>query len=60
MRVFSGIVVGCALTFLGLYVADAFANSTAAGQPMVNWQAVGKNVEGLGTLARAGWKKITG
>jgi hypothetical protein len=55
MRLFLGIILGCALTIGGAYVADQ-----ASGQPMVNWEVVGKNVNSLTGMARDGWKKITG
>jgi hypothetical protein len=56
MRLIFGIIIGCALTIGGTYVAD----KTAGAQPMVNWDVVGKNVNTLTGLARDGWKKITG
>ena len=58
MRLFLGIILGCALTIGGAYVADKTAASGA--KPMVNWEGVGKNVDSLTALARDGWKKITG
>jgi hypothetical protein len=56
MRLLLGIILGCALTIGGAYVADM----TAGPQPMVNWDVVGKHVNTLTGLARDGWKKITG
>ncbi len=56
MRLIFGILIGCALTIGGVYVAD----STAGAKPMVNWDVVGKNLDGLSALAREGWKKIVG
>jgi hypothetical protein len=58
MRLIFGIIIGFALTVGGAYVADKAAAS--GGQPMVNWDVVGKNVNTLTGLARDGWKKITG
>jgi hypothetical protein len=57
MRLIFGIIIGCALTIGGAYVADKTA---APGGQMVNWDVVGKNVDSLTGLARDGWKKITG
>jgi hypothetical protein len=58
MRLILGIIIGGALTVGGAYVAD---KSAAAGaQPMVNWDVVSKNVDSLTSMARDGWKKITG
>jgi hypothetical protein len=56
MRLFLGIILGCALTIGGAYVWDM----TAGPQPVVNWDVVGKHVNTLTGLARDGWKKITG
>jgi hypothetical protein len=58
MRLILGIIIGCALTIGGAYVADKTGASGA--QPMVNWDVVSKNVDTLTGLARDGWKKITG
>ena len=56
MRLILGIVIGCALTIGGAYVAD----TSRGAEPMVNWDAVGKNVDSLTGLARDWWKRITG
>jgi hypothetical protein len=59
MRFILGIIIGCALTVGGAYVADKI--SVAADQPvMVNWDVVAKNVDSVTTRAREGWKKIAG
>jgi hypothetical protein len=58
MRLLLGIIVGGALTVGGAYVADALSGPEA--KPMVNWDVVAKNVDSVTTLARAGWKRITG
>src|SRR5215470_8256255 len=59
MRLIVGIILGCALTVGGAYVADTMA--TAGAKPvMVNWDVVAKNLDSVTTLARAGWKKIAG
>jgi hypothetical protein len=52
-------IIGCALTIGGLYVADNMAAGPGV-RPMVNWEVVSKNVDGLLGLARDGWKKIAG
>ena len=46
MHLFLGIILGCALTIGGAYVADI-----AASTHMVNWHVVGKHMND-------GWKKI--
>ncbi len=57
MRMFFGLVLGCALTFGGLFVAD---NLRPGARPMVNWDVVAQNVDVLVALAKDGWKKISG
>ena len=57
MRFFFGLIVGCALTVGGAYVADSMS---AVGAKMVNWDVVAKNLGNISALARDGWKKITG
>jgi hypothetical protein len=57
MRLFFGIILGCALTVGGAYVADNMAGS---GARMVNWDVVAQNFDSVVALARDGWKKITG
>ena len=59
MRMFIGMILGCALTFGGLFVADS-ASSGASARPMVNWDVVAKNFDSVTTRAREGWKKIVG
>jgi hypothetical protein len=59
MRLIIGIILGCALTAGGAYIADTVSVATA--QPvMVNWDVVAKNLDSVTTLARASWKKIAG
>jgi len=41
MRMFIGIIVGSALTFGGLYIADSVASGDSA-RPMVNWDVMAK------------------
>jgi len=59
MRFILGIIIGCALTVGGAYVADSMSSPTAGGK-MVNWDVVAKNLDTVTTLAREGWKKIAG
>jgi hypothetical protein len=59
MRLFFGIIIGCALTVGGAYVVDAMS-PPAAGSKMVNWDVVAKNLDTVTTLAKEGWKKIAG
>ena len=56
MRVFLGIILGVLLTVGGAYVAD----SSAGARPMVNWDVVSKNIDGLTGWARDSWKKVAG
>jgi|RhiMethySRZTD1v2_1073278.scaffolds.fasta_scaffold4315218_1 hypothetical protein len=57
MRFLLGLILGCALTVGGAYIADAVY---APAAPMVNWEVVAKNVGAVTALAREGWRKITG
>jgi hypothetical protein len=59
MRMFVGIILGCALTIGSAYVVDHTAPPLAA-RPMVNWDVVAKTVDDVAALAREGWKKIAG
>jgi hypothetical protein len=56
MRFILGIIVGFAITVGVAYVTDA----TSADGKMVNWDVVAKHVDTLTTLAKEGWRKITG
>jgi hypothetical protein len=59
MRLILGIIIGCALTVGGAYVVDTMS-PPAAGSKMVNWDVVAKNLDTVTTMAKEGWKKITG
>ena len=59
MRMLIGILLGCALTVGGVYLAD-HATSAALARPMVNWDVVAKNVDDITTRARDSWRRITG
>jgi hypothetical protein len=59
MRMFFGLILGCALTLGGLYVADSVTAGPSV-RPMVNWDVVAKNIDVVVAMAKDGWKKITG
>jgi hypothetical protein len=59
MRMIIGIIVGSALTFGGLYIADSVKSGDSA-RPMVNWDVMAKNLDVVVTMAKEGWKKIGG
>ncbi len=59
MRLIVGIIIGCALTVGGAYIADT-VSAAGANPVMVNWDVVAKNLDSVTTLARAGWKRIAG
>ncbi len=59
MRLLFGIILGFALTVGGVYVADQIS-SRANARTMVNWDVVSKNVDELTTIARDGWRRISG
>jgi len=57
MRMFIGMILGCALTVSGLYAADKISS---AARPMVNWDVVAKNIDVVVAMAKDGWKRIGG
>src|SRR6266540_1853328 len=59
MRLILGIIIGCALTVGGAYVADTVA-AASAKPVMVNWDVVAKNWDSVTTYARESWKRIAG
>ena len=59
MRFFLGLIIGIALTIGGAYLVDNMSAGPGA-RPMVNWDVVAKNIDGVVALARDGWKKIAG
>ena len=59
MRLFLGLILGVALTIGGAYLIDNM-NSGPTARPMVNWDVVAKNIDGVVAYARDGWKKIAG
>jgi hypothetical protein len=60
MRLFFGIILGCALTIGAAYIADSTNAGSTTARPMVNWDVVAKNVDRLTEFARESWKKIAG
>jgi hypothetical protein len=60
MRVFVGLILGCAITIGAAYVADNMSTPAPGARPMVNWDVVAKNFDSVIALARDGWKKIAG
>jgi hypothetical protein len=59
MRVFFGLILGCAITIGGVYITDTMWASPGV-RPMVNWDVVAKNIDNVVALARDSWKKIAG
>ena len=60
MRTLAGLIIGCALTVGGVFVADNVSQGRPGARPMVNWDVVAGNVQVLMGLAKDGWKKISG
>ena len=60
MRLILGMILGAALTVGGAYISDQTSSRSPEARPMVNWDVVGKTMEGITGMARDGWKKIAG
>ena len=60
MRLIFGMILGAALTIGGAYVSDSMNGGSATARPMVNWDVVSKNVDGLTEFVRDSWKKLVG
>jgi hypothetical protein len=66
MRVFIGIVLGCVLTILVVYLHDVTAGSNAANAPsatsgaIVNWDVAAGEWGRLQKGVRVAWDKLTG
>jgi hypothetical protein len=58
MRLFFGLILGCAITIGGVYLIDMSRSSMS--DRMVNWDVVARNIDSVVALARDGWKKIAG
>jgi hypothetical protein len=56
---FFGIILGCAITLGGIYLADSMSTDPKS-RPIVNWDVVTKNIDGIVDYARDSWKKIAG
>ena len=52
MRFLLGIVLGVTLTVGGAFIYDARNTATTEGQPMVNWEVVGRNWDAVSHRAR--------
>ena len=59
MRMFFGIILGCAITLGGIYLADSMSTDPRS-RPIVNWDVVAKNINGVIGHARDSWRKIAG
>ncbi|MGE3148837.1 MAG: hypothetical protein AB7K04_07200 [Pseudorhodoplanes sp.] len=66
MRLFTGMILGAALTVLGAYFYDsAHAPAVVAGnapaeyRTMVNWDVVGENWQNLKRRAQAEWSRLS-
>jgi hypothetical protein len=60
MRLILGMFLGAALTIGGAYVSDSMNGGSPTARPMVNWDVVSKNVDGLTEFVRESWKKLVG
>jgi hypothetical protein len=60
MRLILGMILGAALTIAGAYISDSMNTGSPTARPMVNWDVVSKNVDGLSEFVRESWKKIVG
>jgi hypothetical protein len=58
MRLIFGMIIGVSLTVGGAYIADVVGGADA--KPLVNWEVVGKHIDAVTALVRAGWKRIAG
>ena len=66
MRVLLGIILGAALTVMGAFVYDSatapaamtMASTATEQRPMVNWDVVTSNWQGLSSGVRNTWNKL--
>ena len=58
MRFLLGLVLGVALTIGGAFIYDARSAATTEGQPMVNWQVVGRNWDAITERARVELERL--
>ena len=59
MRLFFGLILGCVITVGGAYLLDNMSSGPGV-RPMVNWDVVAQNIDGVVAYARDSWKKIAG
>ena len=59
MRLFFGLILGCVITVGGAYLLDNMSSGPGV-RPMVNWDVVAQNIDGVVAFARDSWKKIAG
>jgi hypothetical protein len=59
MRVFFGMILGCALTIGTAYTFDR-ATGDPTVRPVVNWDVVSQNWDNFATRARAEWNRVAG
>ena len=63
MRLFLGIILGCALTILTAYVVDNRASvvgvEATTTRQMVNWDIVSQNWQQFSDRVRGEWRKLT-
>jgi hypothetical protein len=60
MRLIFGMILGAALTVAGAYISDSMNAGSPTARPMVNWDVVSKNMDGVTEFVRESWKKIVG
>jgi hypothetical protein len=58
MRLIFGMILGAALTIGAAYLIDIRDAGSPAARPMVNWDVVAQNVDGVTEFLRTAWKKI--
>lgn len=64
MRVFFGILLGILLTIGTAYISDSMQSigpeEDAAHKKMVNWDVVGRNLQGISSALQEQWARLTG
>ena len=65
MRGFLGMILGCLLTFLGLYLHDQAVNwdqpeGQTSARAIVNWNAASGEWARVTSEVRVAWDKLTG
>lgn len=59
MRILFGMILGALLTIGGAYVLDHRSTTIGVERPMVNWDVVGRNWNGLTTRVRQEWNRLS-